>query len=229
MTTTWKTPLRAAGRAVVRYGRTSPAAQKVLTRSTTYHALELSLGWLRSSGWLRSMVDGKPVDAAGNPLPWITYPAIDFLRGQALESLRVFEWGSGSSTEWWARQVQAVVACEHDPAWCSQVRGSLPANAMVVLRDRGDAYTGEVLQHGPFDIIVIDGRDRVACSRVAPDALTAAGIIIWDNADRERYQEGLDRLAAQGFRRVDFHGLVPALQRPSVTSLLYRSDNIFGL
>lgn len=229
MSTTWKTPVRALGRAVVRYGRSSPAAQKVLTRSTTYHAFELSLGWLRSSGWLRSMVDGRPVDALGDPLPWITYPAIDFLSGRDLGSVRVFEWGSGSSTDWWARRVQEVVACEHDPTWCDQVRGSLPPNATVLLRERGHAYTAEVLQHGLFDIVVIDGRDRVECSRVAPDALTPAGIIIWDNSDRERYEEGLVALATQGFRRVDFHGLVPALQRPSVTSILYRSDNILGL
>lgn len=175
------------------------------------------------------MVDGKPVDALGNPLPWITYPAVDFLSGRIFGSLRVFEWGSGSSTEWWARQVQEVVACEHDPAWYSQVSESLPSNATVLLRDRGEDYTNEVLKHGLFDIVVIDGRDRVECSRVAPDALSPAGVIIWDNSNRERYRKGLEALSSQGFRRVDFHGLVPALRRPGVTSFLYRSDNIFEL
>jgi hypothetical protein len=217
------------GRGVIRYCRSSPAAQRTLSRIPTYHALELSWGWLGSSGWLRSMVERRPVDVLGAPLPWITYPAIDFLSGHDLGGLRVFEWGSGSSTEWWAGRAQEVVACEHDPAWHGRVAGSLPSNATVLLRDRGEDYAHEVLRHGPFDIVVIDGRDRVECSRVAPDALSAAGVIVWDNSDRERYREGLDLLTTKGFRRVDFHGLVPALVRPSVTSLLYRSDNVLGL
>lgn len=220
---------RALGRGVVRWSRTSPRAQRVLTRSETYHAFELSMGWLRSSGWLRSMVEKQPVDAHGEPLPWITYPALELLASRVGESLRVFEWGSGSSTRWWAARVKEVVACEHDPQWFEQVSRSLPANATVALRELGPEYVDEVLQHEPFDIVVIDGRDRVSCSSVAPSALTPGGVIVWDNTDRERYCEGLDALHAAGFHRVDFHGLVPALVRTSVTSILYRPGNVLGL
>ena len=38
-----------------------------------------SPGYLQESGWLNSMEKGEAVDKEGRPIPWITYPALDFL------------------------------------------------------------------------------------------------------------------------------------------------------
>src|SRR5215471_14401630 len=47
------------------------------------------------SGWLESLLREKPVDKAGAPIPWYTYPAIDFIEARIGRRLRVFEYGSG--------------------------------------------------------------------------------------------------------------------------------------
>ena len=36
------------------------------------------------------------VDAAGAPIPWYSYPAIEYLNSISLEGLQVLEYGSGS-------------------------------------------------------------------------------------------------------------------------------------
>ena len=41
--------------------------------------LQFQRGILFQYGWLRAWRAGRPVDARGDPLPWITYLAIDFL------------------------------------------------------------------------------------------------------------------------------------------------------
>ncbi len=51
-------------------------------------------------------------------LPWMVYPAIDFLEERDLRGAWVFEYGSGGSTRYWLRKGAArVVSIEHDPQW----------------------------------------------------------------------------------------------------------------
>lgn len=76
------------------------------------HVLRLRK-YLRAVGWTRSAIGGRAVDADGEPYPWLTYPAVQFLEGRIRAEFRVFEYGSGSSTLWWSRRVASVVSCDH--------------------------------------------------------------------------------------------------------------------
>src|SRR5262245_66641616 len=97
-------------------------------------------GPLHDDGWFRSFASGLPVDAAGRPLPWLAYPAIEFLARRVQPEWRVFEYGCGNSTLWWASRVREVIACEHDRAWAERLRPQLPAN--VTLRQVDLEYGG---------------------------------------------------------------------------------------
>ena len=54
-------------------------------------------------------------------------------------------------------------------------------------------------------------------------------MIIFDDSARAGYREGLDYLAAQGFKRLDFDGLKPNVLPTSRMSICYRVQNGFGL
>lgn len=202
------------------------AAGLVKGRVPVLHALAMGKGGLKSSGWIRSRQEGASVDAAGNPIPRITYGALHELE-RTPSTARVFEYGSGYSTLWWAQRAEAVVAVEHDATWAEWVRGSCPG-ALVLHEPRGSSYVEAPIAHGPFDVVVVDGRDRVRCSEVAPTVLTETGIIVWDNSDRERYRSGLEGLRPLGFRSVDFWGPAPLSPYFSMTSIIYRDGNFLG-
>jgi hypothetical protein len=162
----------------------------------------------------------------------MTYPATAFLERRVNGSLRVFEYGSGNSTLWWAKRVAFVAAAEHDRRWAEKIRPALPANAQLhcVPLDPPGFYANSIrLANGPFDIVVNDGRDRVNCARAALAALNGRGVIVWDNSDRDEYAEGYRILANHGFRRVDFEGLGPTNAIPWTTSIFYRDGNCLGL
>ena len=183
---------------------------------------------LRTDGWLRSVRTNRSVDANGRPMPWITYPAIDFLSPRLNRTLSAFEWGSGGSTQWLAERVRIVDSCEHDPAWFERVRAGLPANCTLVHRplEDGNRYAEAIGETGhAYDLVVIDGRQRVECSTACLTRLSPGGVVVWDNTDREEYAAGLRALAGQGFHRVDFWGLAPML----VYTVLFRPGNCLGI
>lgn len=189
-------------------------------------------GFLLESGWMKSFNLQLPVDRSGKQLPWFTYPVIEFLQERLNKSMRVFEYGCGASTGWWAEQVNGVVSCEHDEAWYRRVSATAPVNAhlMHVQLEYGGDYARAILNDGGlFEIVVIDGRDRVNCARHAVTALSPDGVIIWDNSDRPEYQAGDVFLQELGFRRIAFGGIAPALPWRSETSIYYRDNNCLGI
>ena len=203
-------------------------------RSTgLYAAYSLTTqGPLREDGWLRSFREGRCVDAHGDPVPWLTYPAIEFLAARVKPEWRVFEYGAGSSTLWWAKRVREVVSVEHDPEWFAKVGAALPANVRLVhvpLVRGGEYAQSAAREPASYHVVVIDGRDRVNCSAAARVGLRPDGVIVWDNSDRPDYAEGYAQLAGAGFRKVAFVGMAPVFNQKSETGIFYRDGNVLGL
>ena len=77
-----------------------------LRRMGLREAYELKqTGYLKNRGWFRSFEEGRMVDEAGKAIPWMNYSVVDFLEERLAPSWRVFEYGSGGSTAWWAARV----------------------------------------------------------------------------------------------------------------------------
>lgn len=218
----WNGPVSWTGKAFARVKNGIPAAVR--------DPLELMLAGnsvLRSTGWLRSRRELASVNADGEPIPWITYPARRFLEARVRTDFRVFEFGSGLSTLWWAARVAQVAAVEHDPQWQRRVAARLPANATVSLAT-GDDYVRSA-GSGPYDIIVNDGVLRPDCARASVSALSPGGVMLWDNTDEVADRAGHDFMADQGFRRLDFWGFGPLMVREFCTSIFYREGNSLGI
>lgn len=70
--------------------------------------------------WSRSLVSGRnPLD---DERPWITFAAIRFLENVLHRGMRVFEYGMGGSTLFFAKRAGEVVSVDHDPMWMARVR-----------------------------------------------------------------------------------------------------------
>jgi hypothetical protein len=188
--------------------------------------------FLRTGGWYASVQGGLPVAADGAAIPWFTYPAISFLGPRLKKEMRVFEYGSGNSTRWWSSRVAEVVSCEHDRSWYERMKPLLPANVDYRHFElvEGGAYSREILSfRDEFDIVVIDGRDRVNCALNCLGALRAGGVVVWDNSDRDIYAEGYEFLVRAGFRRIDFWGMGPINTYAWCTSVFYRPENCLAI
>lgn len=189
-------------------------------------------GPLKEDGWFRSFREEASVDADGNPLPWITYPAIEFLINRIYPGMSVFEYGCGGSTLWWASRVKEVISVEHDKDWYHKVKLRVPRNVIInhIKLEYGGAYSKKITEFkDKFDIVVLDGRDRVNCAINSLGSLKSDGIIVWDNSDLKVYEKGYRFLYEHGFRKIEFIGLAPVINYKSETGIFYKSNNCLGI
>jgi hypothetical protein len=189
-------------------------------------------GPLKDDGWFRSCRDHTSVDANGNPIPWITYPAIEFLGKRINKQLSVFEYGCGNSTLWWASRVKEVISVEHDKRWYDKFAPIVPQNVTInhVALEYGGAYAKQITAYKKqFDIIVIDGRDRINCAVIGLDSIKNEGVIILDNSDRRKYEGIIKLLQDKGFRKIEFIGMCPAVNLKSETAIFYKDNNVLNI
>jgi len=205
-----------------------------------------SLSALRTASWLPSLKAAsvlwrdyahlnsvrtqRAVDRAGNPLPWYTYPAIEFLQQLDFSEKTVFEYGSGMSTLFWAARAARVVSVEDDEQWFGQVQSMAPPNVELMFEPDLSKFADTIRRRSErYDVIVVDGpargRTRLKCSHAAVDHLHDGGLVILDNSDW--LPESSQLLRDSGLLEVDMTGFAPICGHVQTTSLYF--DRRFNL
>jgi hypothetical protein len=163
------------------------------------------------------------VDKRDRPLPWYTYPAIDFIAQLDWRNKDVFEYGSGNSTLFWSQLARRVVSVESDPAWYSKIQSQLSSTSTILLKPEEDAYCRSIEDVGAdFDVIVVDGLWRFKCARVSRRFLRPGGLVILDNSDW--YPKTSEFLRNSGLLEVDMTGFGPINAYTWTTSLYFSRD-----
>ena len=158
-------------------------------------------------------------------LPWLPFRLIDELAARVDGTSRVFEYGGGGSTLWFLDRGAAVTTVEHHPDWAAELRRRITSDRWT-LEERSEAddfaaYVAAIEQHPDesFDVVVVDGRERARCLTAALPKVRPGGLLIVDDADRERYQAAID---ATGWTRRDVVGFAPAKPSLAYTAVLTR-------
>lgn len=137
--------------------------------------------------------------------PWMSPGSIEFLKealGPGTKPMHGFEWGSGSSTVWYAQRLLSIATVEHDPAWAAKLPKA--PNIVVYQRPLGASYVGAIRDytHSPvIDLVVVDGRMRVSCVSAAIPWVSPGGMLVLDDAQRPRYDRAIRQLSS-GFQLV---------------------------
>lgn len=177
---------------------------------------------MREFGFEKTFNNKESCDVNGDPIPWYSYPAIEFLRQINFKKGSVFEYGSGNSTFWWGKQAEKVTAVEHDVEWYEKFNGKWASNTTVLLCKDADCYMSA--PSGLYDVIIIDGNWRDLCAIEALKHIKDDGMIILDDAQRvqsmEEYQKALEMLRADPrFIQIDFYGFAPIVVYTKVTTV----------
>ncbi|EHR73395.1 hypothetical protein BurJ1DRAFT_4609 [Burkholderiales bacterium JOSHI_001] len=185
---------------------------------TNFHALA------RHYGQFTSMRKRSCVDRDGAAIPWYTYPAIEYLSNLDFSAKRVFEYGSGNSSVWWAGRCQHLIAIESDDGWYRQIKAATTALGNFDYRQAGErqAYVQQPGLDGA-DVVIIDGLYRADCAdhvvALVNQGRLNPNLVVFDNADW--YPGTMKRLyaALPGWVQVDFAGFGPINDYTWTTSL----------
>ena len=180
--------------------------------------------------WVRGQRDGASPMA--DESPWMTFPALAFLKEVLRPDMRVFEWGSGGSTLFFARRAKQVVTVEHNAEWAEKVRAACAAHSHVLIEhippddvpptadfdptDPAAFFSSEstsfrryathiaAFPDAHFDLVVVDGRARPSCLQQAIPKLKPGGTLVLDDAERPCYARACSLLDAWPMK--DFTG-----------------------
>ena len=189
-------------------------------RSSVRAAKTLFFGY----GHLNSVSKKRSIDARGEPIPWYTYPAIEYIKQLDFSDKSVFEYGAGNSTVFWSRIAARVVSVEHDEVWYQTVSRQVTMAATVIFEPDLECFVSTITRvPGRFDVIVIDGParglTRLKCCKTARDYLNDGGLIILDNS--EWLPESTAFLRSTGLLQVDMTGFAPLNANTGTTSFFF--------
>lgn len=95
--------------------------------------------YLQPNGWFNDF----PEDQEG-VTPWMTFPAIAFLKDIIGKNTKVFEYGSGYSTMFFNTHAGETVSVEHNPVWMNKVKEYVP-DANIHLIEENATVSQEAL------------------------------------------------------------------------------------
>jgi hypothetical protein len=169
------------------------------------------------------------------PLPWLSWPSIDWLDHNVRPGMRVFEYGGGGSTIFFLTHGCEVETVEGSLEWAQAIRRAAePHISRLSLRFVGTAsdtpaarrdYANAAFAGAPWDVILVDGAFRADCIRVARQCIAHGGMIIVDNTDLPEYADVRAPEVLTGFRRRVFRGLGFARVLPTTTEV-YIAPNV---
>lgn len=94
----------------------------------------------------------KNKDVFQNRVPWITFSALEFLEKYLKSDMKVFEFGGGGSTLFFAGKVAELVTVEHDPEWFAALADKLSDQEKV-------KWKGYLIQPEPSAAVGLDPSD----------------------------------------------------------------------
>lgn len=206
------------------------------------HSARICKILLSEQRYFASVKNGEYLDQSDNYVPWFTFPAIEAIKNWDLSNKRVFEYGSGYSTLFWAARAKEVTSIEHHSGWHEKISKLAPSNARLILapitqkadeyhptpetRNQFSEYAGAIKDFGIFDVIVVDGyaksRVRYQCAQACLPQLAANGLIILDNSDWLPATASYLRQA--GLIEVDLSGVVPGNEYCQTTSFFFTRE-----
>jgi CheY-like chemotaxis protein len=95
------------------------------------HLITHAYMYLQPNGWFHD----HPRDEEGIT-PWMTYPAIAFLKNIINKQNKVLEYGCGYSTVFFSERAGQTVAVEHNPEWYDYIKEHAPS-ATIHLVNQG--------------------------------------------------------------------------------------------
>ena len=204
-----------------------------IVRSVLGRALSVSLKNAKDLaieyGQFRTVKEWSSINADRLPIPWYTYPAIEYLDNFNLTNLSVLEYGSGNSSLYYLRKGATVTSVEDDKDWYDKIKCEVIQDGFTYVFAPSESEYVQRSEIDSADIIVIDGSYRTDCANFTiskiKEGSSQPSMVILDNSDR--YPKSIRKMDKElNWVRADFCGFCPIVSHTSVTSIYLNPNKI---
>jgi hypothetical protein len=179
-------------------------------------------------GHFKSRENKLSIDNDENPIPWFTYPSIEYLKQLDLKNFNCLEWGCGNSSLFFAQKTKHITSIEDNENWFHTVDKKIKElciyNADILFAKNEKEYIYPSIED-KYDLIIIDGKYRMECIYTAIKLFSGKGFIILDNSNR--YPDLCKIFRDNKFLQVDFIGFGPIVDFTTQTTFFF-SVNSFS-
>jgi predicted O-methyltransferase YrrM len=144
--------------------------------------------------------------------PEILQAAAQAIERYLAADMRVFEYGGGWSTVWFAGLCKHIVSVEHDPAWAVEIERALRkarlwSRVELIVTDKQN-IAAAIDSYGEFDLVFVDCWDdqRAPAVRHALGHIKPGGWLVLDDSGRSRLADTRQYLRDAGWERQIFNG-----------------------
>lgn len=187
---------------------------------------------LKQNGWFKAFRTKTAIDNIGQPIPWVTYPFIDFISERLNSDMNIFEFGSGNSALYYSQKVDSITSVKHNQAWYNKISKITPSNVTLIYKVliENNEYSKCLKDREMiYDIIIVDGVDRNNCIFNSVNFLNNNGVFVLDDSERDEYKEATSFLSSKNFKRLDFWGMAPGILYKKCASIFYKSNNCLNI
>jgi hypothetical protein len=184
--------------------------------------------------WRLSLCHGR--SPVADRVPWVVFGAKEYLSRLIKRGCNVFEYGMGGSTLFFLDSGCHLISVEHDSEWgqrLSLLIGNIQCWSPVIIKpkkllkpDANSEYRSSfpgyedsdfedyvryicMQPDDSLDIVMIDGRARSSALAIAVPKVAPSGVIVLDNAERDRYADDVNKILAQGWHEKRLFGPGP--------------------
>jgi len=113
---------------------------------------------------------------------WVNHSAKKWFKENA-KNKRIFEYGSGYSTDFLADICEDIISVENNLEWFNKSSKIKKKNKKVFFRSNKKSYINEISKHGKFDIVFVDADYRGDCAKKAWGCLKKGGVLVLDDVN----------------------------------------------
>lgn len=129
--------------------------------------------------------------------PWLTWPFMDWVKGQPLSDKIILEFGAGRSTAWWRKKAKWVDSIEANAEWAAQAEKDCQQNGLVNGKIFYDTIPDglatqwlhvyqSLIPEKQYNIVIVDGIYRTEMLEWAIEHLSkVGGYLFIDNLDQD--------------------------------------------
>ena len=141
-------------------------------------------------------------------VPWLTDGAIAAMDDYLTPEMNVLEFGAGGSTVWFSKRCRVVPVGHDRKGFDSNANDTNTSNSQQIVCPRPYCDVCDRWEDGAFDLVLVDGRDRVLCAEKALRLIKPGGLLVVDNYERRHYRD-IGNVLCRDWKRTDHEQTEP--------------------